>query len=109
MSRRCQAVPGFLTYRDSASLDLPSQNIARILYIMTTLAEIEAAIHTLAPPEQERLLRDLERLVQGRRATPGPQAREQWMSRLENLRASIDTGGQKLSSEQILAEAREER
>ena len=77
--------------------------------MMTTLAEIETAIHALAPPDQERLLRDLERLVQGRRTAPGPQAREQWMNRLENLRASIDAGGQKLSSEQILAESREER
>ena len=80
-----------------------------IVWIMSNVAEIETAIHALTLSEQEELLRDLEGLVRARRAPAGKPLREEWANRLEALRASIGTGVQTLSGEQILDEMREER
>ena len=74
---------------------------------MSTLAEIETAVDGLPLEEQEALLRRLALSVQRRRGTWTPGAAEQWMSRLDALRASIGSGTQTLTSEQIIAEGRE--
>ena len=76
---------------------------------MSTLAEIESAAYRLPLAEQEELLRQLARRLRAQRAAAGAVSREQWLSQLRELRASIGTGKQTVSSEQILEELREER
>jgi len=76
---------------------------------MTTLAEIEKAVERLPLEEQEQLLRHLGTRVRQQRRAADPTSREQWMTRLDGLRASIGTGLEALTTEQILAESREER
>lgn len=76
---------------------------------MSTLAEIESAVRRLSLAEQEQLLRHLGKQVRRQRTPTSPVERAQWMSRLDQLRASIGSGTHTLSTEQILAESREER
>jgi hypothetical protein len=77
--------------------------------VMSTLAEIATAIRRLPPGEQEELLRQLQEMVNRHRGKPGAEAREQWMDRLDDLRARLHSGSQRLTTEQILTESREER
>jgi hypothetical protein len=76
---------------------------------MSTLAEIESAVDRLPPEQQEALLHHLAATVRRRRGAAGPAAAEQWMQRLDALRASIGSGTQAIASEEILEAAREER
>jgi hypothetical protein len=76
---------------------------------MSTLPEIETAIYRLPLSEQEKLLNHLLIRVRHERSAAAPALLEQWMGRLEALRASIGSGSVTIPSEQILAEAREER
>jgi hypothetical protein len=76
---------------------------------MSTLTEIETAVDRLPPAEQEELLHHLAATVRRRRGAAGPAVAEQWMKRLDALRASIGSGNQTLTTEQILADAREGR
>ena len=76
---------------------------------MSTLAEIESAVDRLPPEEQEELLQHLTATVRRRRGAAGPAVTEEWMKRLDALRASIGTGSRTLTSEQILEDAREGR
>jgi hypothetical protein len=73
---------------------------------MTTLAEIESAINLLAPAEQEALLLHLEARVRRHQSNSGAAEREQWMDRLDALRASIGSGIH--GSEQMISESRDE-
>jgi CHAD domain-containing protein len=76
---------------------------------MSTLAEIETAVDQLPLADQEELLHRLTVAVRRRRAAVSPAAMEQWMDRLDALRASIGSGRQTLTTGQIIAEGREER
>jgi hypothetical protein len=73
-----------------------------------SLTEIETAVQQLSMPEQEELLRHLEETLRRKRSASSPESREAWMHRLQTLRASVSTGTQSLSSEQILADLRED-
>jgi hypothetical protein len=76
---------------------------------MSTLSEIESAVDQLPLVEQEQLLRHLATRLRRQRGLAGLALREQWMNRLDELRASIDSGRQTVDSESILEESREER
>ncbi len=76
---------------------------------MSTLSEIERAVDQLPLAEQEQLLRSLTSRVRPRPSVADPVKREQWVKQLRELRASIGTGGQESSSEQILEDLRAER
>jgi hypothetical protein len=104
--------PGPSIHRENGrSLTLACRHIQRlVLYlVMSTLAEIESAVRRLPLAEQEQLLRHLGKQVRRHRTPTSSVGRAQWMSRLDQLRASIGSGAQTLSSEQILSESREER
>jgi hypothetical protein len=75
---------------------------------MSSLAEIESAVDRLSFEEQEALLRHLAMKVRRQNCGTKPAA-EEWMDRLDTLRASIDSGRRTLTTDQILAESREER
>jgi hypothetical protein len=74
-----------------------------------SLTEIETAVGQLSIAEQEELLRHLHSKLGRRRNSPDQAAREEWMKRLDALRASIDTGKPSVSSsEEILTDLRGE-
>ena len=76
---------------------------------MSTLTEIEIAVDSLPPEQQQELLRHLAATVRRRRSPSYPASVEQWMERLDRLRATISTGHQTMTTEQIFSDAREER
>lgn len=76
---------------------------------MATLAELERAVEQLPLAEQEELLRHVSTRVRQLRAGADAARLEQWMSRLDALRAAIGTGRTSLSAEHLLDELREER
>ncbi len=75
---------------------------------MHTLSELETVVDRLPLAEQEELLRHLEQSLRRRRTAGGSGLRDAWMSRLDELRASIGSGTPGVSGEQILDELREE-
>ncbi|HZL35355.1 MAG TPA: hypothetical protein VFC78_08595 [Tepidisphaeraceae bacterium] len=76
---------------------------------METLAEIESAVDRLPLEQQQALLHHLGASVRRQCGGLPSSVREQWMNRLDELRRSIGSGKQALTTEQILAESREER
>jgi len=75
---------------------------------MHSLTEIESVVDRLPVAEQEELLRHLEANLRNRRSESTSVPRAQWMGRLEALRNAIGNGVPRSSSEQILAELRED-
>jgi hypothetical protein len=75
---------------------------------MSTLSELEGVVDRLSVAEQEELLRHLEARLHRHGAMPGRTPHDDWMRRLDSLRASIDSGSSNLSGERVLAELREE-
>ena len=73
-----------------------------------SLTEIETAAERLSVPEQEELLRHLERLLRSKHRPDGAESRGDWMQRLNSLRAAIGSGTSTVSGAQILAELRED-
>ena len=71
------------------------------------LQEIQTAIDLLPREDKESLLHHLEMSLHQQAASERSSA-EQWMRRLDELRASIGTGSIKLTVEDILADSREE-
>jgi hypothetical protein len=74
---------------------------------MSTLTEIETVVERLPLAEQEELLRHLEAKLR-RGSTTASASREDWMRRLQSLRASIGSGTSTLTGEQILVDLRED-
>ncbi len=72
-----------------------------------SLAELETVVESLSEAEQDELLRHLEARRQ-RRNVPKPPSAQEWMQRLDALRASLDTGRCTVSGEQIIDELRED-
>jgi hypothetical protein len=78
-------------------------------FVMRTLSELETVVDCLPLAEQEELLRHLEaKLRHQRNSAASPAAREEWMRRLDVLRAQISAGNPRLTSEQIISELRGE-
>lgn len=75
---------------------------------MSTLSELERVVDRLSVAEQEELLRHLEARLHRQRGATGSAPHDDWMRRLDALRASIGLGKSNLSGEQALAELREE-
>jgi hypothetical protein len=75
---------------------------------MSTLVEIESAIHRLPLAEQEELLRRLEARLRHRPDRAESISREVWMQRLDALRTSIGSGTINMTCDNILTELREE-
>jgi hypothetical protein len=75
---------------------------------MSTLTEIESAVDQLSREQQEVLLKHLSDKLSSRKGMSSESV-QQWMDRLDALRASIGTGRQSVSTDQILDESREER
>jgi hypothetical protein len=76
---------------------------------MSTLTEIESAVERLSRDDQEKLLRHLESRLHRSQAVRTASASQEWADRLDALGASISTGVNGPSTEQILDELREER
>ena len=76
---------------------------------MSTLTEIENAADQLPPEEQEKLLHHLTAALRRRKSVPSSSIAEDWMKRLDALRASVGSGQHTLASDQILTDSREGR
>ena len=81
---------------------------------MSTLAlEVDQAMKQLdaaTASRLERLVRDALALVKPAAQTPAAQkAHQEWLQRLDTLRATVGTGRQGTTTEAILDELREER
>ena len=75
---------------------------------MKTLSELETVVDCLPLAEQEELLRHLEARLRHQRSAGNSASREEWMRRLDALRAQIGAGAPRLTGEQIIAELRGE-
>jgi hypothetical protein len=76
---------------------------------MPTLTSVEEAVASLPLIEQEKLLRSLAQRLH--KTSPGAkhETREEWLSRLDKLRASVGTGKIGPSTEEILDDLRADR
>ena len=75
---------------------------------MSNLSEVETVVDRLTPAEQEQLLRRLETKLRRPQNADAWPSREDWMQRLDALRASIGSGTPASNSEQIFADLRED-
>ncbi len=76
---------------------------------MSTLTEIENAADRLPPEEQEKLPLHLSAALRRQKSVPGSSIAQDWMTRLDTLRASVGSGQHTLASDQILTDSREGR